>query len=557
VLIDCWAWRVDSLLDGTLLILDGKGKELGYSGDYAGKDPFLDFTAPEDGDYVVKIWDFVYGGSADDVYRLQISSLPHIDAVIPAAVKPGAKTTVMILGRNLPGGKPVPGQPLEAITREIEAPKEAAQAASLATGEPIRPPQSTLDGMAYRLNTPEGSSNPVFLAFTEAPVLVEREPNNDRKSAQEVTVPCDITGSFAPAGDADWYSFRARKGEKIVVETYGDRQSGQIDPFFSAYDPAGKRLFSGDDVGGKNIGQLRFTTTTHDTRWELNPSADGQYYVQVRDLYYQQRGEPRFVYRLSIRHPRPDFRLVAVPTQEVLPDSTTIGQGGRGWLDVLVDRNDGFEDAIRIEANDLPKGVTCAPVVIGPGRTSVPLVFQAAKDAPIGHGRIRIAGKAMIDGREVTQTARGGGLTWPTVNTPGIARMADGVPIAVREASPFVVTAAPDSAKATAGDKFSFAVKLERASDWTGAVQLSGFDLPPGATVALVNVAAGATEAKVELALPKNLKPGDYSFTINGAGQAPKDYAGQRDPKKPRGNNVRAIFPSNAITITVVEAAKK
>ncbi len=62
VLINCWAWRIDSQLDGTLMVYDPQGKELAYTGDYYGKDPFIDFTAPADGDYMVKVWDFVYGG---------------------------------------------------------------------------------------------------------------------------------------------------------------------------------------------------------------------------------------------------------------------------------------------------------------------------------------------------------------------------------------------------------------------------------------------------------------------------------------------------------------
>jgi hypothetical protein len=279
--------------------------------------------------------------------------------------------------------------------------------------------------------------------------------------------------------------------------------------------------------------------------------------VQVRDLYYQQRGDPRFVYRLSIHRPRPDFRLLAVPTHDIHPDATTIGQGGRGWLDVLASRDDGFDEPIRVEATNLPPGVSCAPVVIGPGKTSTPLVFEVAPDAPIGQGRIQITGKATIDGRELTRTARGGGLTWPTVNTPGISRMADGVAIAVREAPPFIVTAQPATTEVKPGDKLPIAVTLERAGDWTGPVQLSGFDLPNNATVALVNVAADAKQGKVEVALPANLKPGTYTFTINGAGQVPRDYFAQRDPKKSRGNNVRAILPSNPITINVAEAASK
>jgi len=561
VFIDCWAWRVDSQLDGTIMVYNDQGKELGYSGDFAGKDPFLDFTAPADGAYVVKVWDFIYGGSGDHFYRLQMGSVPHLDAVIPASVHLGETTTIMLLGRNLPGGTPVPGSSssgpaLETISRTIEVPAEPGREVTLRGGESVRPPQATLDGMAYRLSTPEGSSNPIFLAYTAVPVVVEHEPNDARTAAQEVPVPCEVSGTFTPAGDVDFYTFRVAKGEKIIAEMFGERQSGQIDPFLAAFDGAGKRLFSSDDAPNRNIGQLRFTTTTRDARWEFTAPADGVYSVQVRDLYFQQRGEPRFVYRLSIRRPRPDFRLVAVPIHDIHPDATTIGRGGRGWLDVLASREDGFDQPIEITATDLPPGVSCAPVVIGPDKTSVPLVLEAADDAPVGQGRITITGTATVDGHSVSRIARGGGLTWPTVNTPGIARMADGVAIAVREAPPFVVTAQPAATEVHPGDKLPIAVTIARAGDWNAPVQLSGFDLPSNSTVALVNVAAGATQGKVEVALGANVKPGTYSFTLNGAGQVPRDYFAQRDPAKPRGNNLRGIMPSNPITIIVSPAAK-
>jgi hypothetical protein len=99
-------------------------------------------------------------------------------------------------------------------------------------------------------------------------------------------------------------------------------------------------------------------------------------------------------------------------------------------------------------------------------------------------------------------------------------------------------------------------VTIARAGDWNAPVQLSGFDLPGNTTVALVNVAAGATRGKVEVALGANVKPGTYSFTLNGAGQVPRDYFAQRDPAKPRGSNLRGIMPSNPITIIVSPAAK-
>ena len=558
ILINCWAWRIDSQMDATLMVFDAKGKELAYNGDYYGKDPFLDFTVPADGDYTVKVWDFVYGGGSDYFYRLQIGALPHIDALIPAAVRPGMKTTVTIFGRNLPGGKPAPdgaqiqGRPLEVITREIEAPADPVSVMSLGSGQAVRPGMASLDGMPFRLTTPEGSSNPIFLGFTTDPILLEKEPNNDLKSAQRVPVPCDITGTFAPAGDLDFYAFSVKKGEKYVIETIGDRQGGLVDPFLIGYSSLGKKLISVDD-SGRNVGQLRFTTNNRDARWDFVAPSDGEYFVQVRDSYYQQRGDPRFVYRLSIRKPQPDFRLVVVPAADTQPSCTVANRGGHQWMDVLAFRNDGFDEPIRIEADQLPPGIVCEPVVIGPGKTSAPLVFRAAKDAPIGHAAIRVIGKSKIGEAEVVRVARAGGLTWPTVNTPGVARLADSLVLAVRDAPPFALTATPAKTVVTAGDKLSIAVKIDRANNWADSVQLSGYDLPANASVGLVTVAKGASAGTVELTLPKNLREGTYTFILHGAGQVPREYLGASNPQA-KGVNLRVVFPSNAITLTVAAA---
>jgi hypothetical protein len=558
ITINCWAWRIDSQMDATLLVTDKSGKEIAYSGDYYGRDPFIDFTAPADGDYIVKIWDFVYGGGNTYFYRLQMGSLPHLDAVIPAAVNPGKKTTVTLYGRNLPGGKPAPanvtigGRPLEMLEQVVDVPADPEKATSLSASEAWRPAQTVLDGMPLRLTSSSGSSNAIFLGFTDAPILLEKEPNNDQATAQRLPIPCDVTGTFAPAGDLDYYAFTAKKGEKIVVETLGERMTPAIDPIITAFDAKGKKLGSFDDVG-RNIGQIRFTTTTRDARWDFTAPADGEYFAQVRDSYYQQRGEARFVYRLSVRRLTPDFRVVAIPMAETQPDCTVVRRGGHHWMDILVFRNDGFDDPIRIEAEKLPPGVTCEPVVVGPGKQSVPLVFKAADDAPIGERLIRLVAKATIDGKEVTRVVRGGGIVWGTTNTPAVARLTDGITLVVRDPAPFAVAATPSKTTVAPGEKLSIAVKVERAKDWSESVQFAGYDLPQNATIGLVTVPNGAGEGKVELSLPANLKPGTYSFVLTAAGQVPRDYALTPASNTPRGNGqrMRVVYPTNAITITV------
>jgi hypothetical protein len=557
VIVNCWAWRVDSQMDATISVLDPQGKQVAYNGDYYGKDPLIDFVAAEDGDYTVNVWDFLYSGGSDFFYRLQIGSLPHLDAAVPAALHPGEKTKITLYGRNLPGGQKLPsvsGAPdLESMTVEIEAPADPVLQKGIHGGEAVRPPQALLDGMDYRLRASDGSSNPIFIGFTSAPIVLEQEPNNDAKSAQSVTLPCEVSGVFATVGDRDVYTFQGKKGERYIAEIIGERQNGQVDPFLVARDEKGKRLTTVDD-GGPNIGQLRFPTATRDARWDLAASADGLYSVEVRDLYYQQRGEMRFTYRLSMRQATPDFRLIAVPVSDVHPDSTVVSRGGKNWLDVLVSRQDGFDEPITVEATNLPEGVTCEPVVIGPGKTSTPLVFAASPTAPVGHAEIRIQGNAKQGEQEITRFARGGGVSWSTVNTPAISRMADSIVLSVREAVPYSVSAAIAKTTVKPGEKLPIAIKIERADDWKQDVQLAGFELPAGATVALATIAKGASDGKVELALAANAKPGQYTFMITAAGQVPRDYARERDPAKPHGANIRVVYPSNALTITIEPA---
>ena len=145
-----------------------------------------------------------------------------------------------------------------------------------------------------------------------------------------------------------------------------------------------------------------------------------------------------------------------------------------------------------------------------------------------------------------------------------LASGADSIVLGVRSAAPFTVTATPAANTVKAGAKLSIAIAVERAAGFEGDIQLAGYDLPTNAAIPLVTVGKAATAGKVEMTVPANMKPGPYTFTINGAGQAPRDYghAGtvkeepRADPKKAKGNNVRVLVPSNAITVTVEAAGK-
>src|SRR5262249_39021142 len=73
-LIEVAAERIDSKLDATLIVVNESGRELARARDGVGTDPVLDFTAPADGKFLVKLHDAVYGGGDNYFYRLTVSA---------------------------------------------------------------------------------------------------------------------------------------------------------------------------------------------------------------------------------------------------------------------------------------------------------------------------------------------------------------------------------------------------------------------------------------------------------------------------------------------------
>ena len=93
------------------------------------QEPLIDFAVPADGDYLLKVYDFLYGGGPDYVYRLSVHTGPHIDFVLPASGLPNTTPTYTLYGRNLAGGQPSPfksadGRPLDQLPVQIALPAD-------------------------------------------------------------------------------------------------------------------------------------------------------------------------------------------------------------------------------------------------------------------------------------------------------------------------------------------------------------------------------------------------------------------------------------------------
>jgi hypothetical protein len=551
--IDCWASRIDSRLEPILTVVDAAGRELAGATNSVYRDAVIDFVVPADGDYYVRLYDAVYGGSVDHFYRVSISAKPYIEYVLPNAGLPGTTGTFTLYGRNLPGGADagvaLDGKPLQKLSVQIAIPG-GAEAQKLAGGTLLEPSASSIDGFEYRFKGPTGTSNPMMIGFATAPVVLEQEPNAPAQP-QKVAVPCEFVGQSQMRQDKDCIVFEAKAGEVYWLEMVSQRQGASLDPQFSlervVTDKDGKQTFQpissqvDDNPTMAQIGGASFSTRCDDPSFSFSVPADGTYRVLIGDLY--NRGNPRFVYRLAIRKPAPDFRLSVIAPFPINPQqqvtnmwSALVRRGGSEDLRVYAFRRDGFNENIEVSVEGLPAGVTCPPVTLGPGQNAAPLVLTAAENAAEWAGMIRVVGKATIAGQPAVREARGGTVIWPSLQPgqPPLSRVSRDIALAVTaaETANFQVNVGDGKVlEMYRAGKLEIPVKAVRRNGFAGNLQIN--PMPPplhNIQLAALTLAGNAADGKLNVTIPANVPPGTYTFSL--LAQTQMQYARNADLAK-------------------------
>ena len=518
--LECAAREIDSKLSPVLAVLNADGRELAANR----RDGFVDFIAPADGIFLVRVNDLTYGGGAESYfYRLALTNAPHVDFVFPPSAAPGAKSKFTIYGRALPGGVPAnlntaDGKPLEKLDVEIDVPATSQTNFSF-------PASATVDGLLYRLPSPQGASNPVFISLASAPVIVEQEPNNKAAEAQKIAVPCEIAGQFFPAGDVDAFTFEGKKGDVFWIEVFSHRLGLPTNPFLLVQREGGdaQEVYGAD----ANIGGPRFNTVTNDPTTRLEVKDDGVYRVQVRDLFGNTRAIPRCLYRLSIHREAPDFRLAAIIELPPKKDDDRVAVARAAFLHggetlpvrVVAFRRDGFAGDIQLSGESLPAGVTCSAAKIAAGKNDATLLLTAAEQAARWAGPIRIVGKAKVGETEIVRDARAAVVTWNVPNydnEPVSARLSQEFALAVSgvEAAPISVEATEDKVwEAAAGAKLDIPLKITRRGGFDEALKLKAFDAPAieGLKEIDVDGKAPTATASIDLAAVK-IPAGNYTI---------------------------------------------
>ena len=532
VMLNLWAERIDSKMDATLSVCKANGETIVTSRDHFGRDPFLDFTAPADGVFLIKVFDFVFEGGNERFYRLSISSGPFVEYVFPPALSPGESRKITLFGRNLPGGQLTEntisaGKRLEQLEVEVSASDEMTAIVPRQFASAFRPVSLDERGFIYRYQTDRGNSNPVWISCATAPVVQELEPNDHADRAHQVKVPCEVAGQFYPRGDDDWIQFQARKGDVFWLDVFSHRLGLPTDPFLLIQrvntDQAGiktvEEIGEADDTAGRPGGPI-YNSPANDPSYRLQADRDATYRVLIRDLYVNSVSSPRHLYRMSIRRPQPDYRLLVAPHSPWNSDparprrwNALLRRGAIATLRVLATRRDGFGGDIVLSVEGLPAQVTARPATLRAGTAETLLVFEVAKDATAWSGPVRIMGRARIGEEEVVRRAHGGMMVWDEVN----ARLTTDFALAVtEETAPVVIRMADDKRWEVArGSKISIPFLLDRLGDLKEKLVLNPLGLPGGVT-AVVVVAEDTNGGSLDLQVAGSAPLGDHRLFLEG-----------------------------------------
>lgn len=556
VLIHGLTASIDSKLDAEISIKSPTGKDVGYHRPIPQHDSLVDVTLPEDGDYLVRLNKFTYtAGGPEYFYRLSISTGPYIDAVFPPMIEPGKTAQITLFGRNLPGGKLQPaaaaadGHPLETLTVSVAAPNEPN---SLKFSGLLLPIMSTVEGFEYRLNGPTGISNPVLLAYAKAPVVLENDDNDTPEKAQAVPVPCEIAGRIDKKRDRDWYVFDAKKGDVLMIEVQSHRLNAPTDMYFILRNPSAKQDITVQDDTQENT-SLRFTTLNRDPApYRFVVPADGKYQLMLASHTGDNFAGPAHVYRVRITKEMPDFRLFAMPADEIRPEACRLGQGGTHHFTVYAQREDGFKGDILLTMEGLPAGVSCPPQTLGAGMKMTQLVVIAADNADDATASVKITGTATINGQKVARQARYATITWPVQpqqNIPTITRLDQELFLAVRDKAPGKLTAAKDKAVVSLGDKLEIPLKLTRTlADFKANLTLAPVpnEFPVGMAFGNLTFAPGKDDLNAVVTVGPNTPPGTYNLVFRGFANVPLNVP------TAKGKQLNTIFTSTPVQVTVL-----
>ena len=468
-----------TFFDPYLAILNADRFELARSDDEAllRQDCLCSIVAPQDGKYIIQVRESAYGGSGSAFYRLHIGKFPRPTAVFPAGGRPGETLTVRWIG-----------DPAGSWTEEITLPGTVDPAFGL-----------------YAQDVHGIAPSPNVIRVTDLPNIIEVEPNDSIAQATPAAAPAALNGIIEKPGDADFYKFSANEGQQYDIRVHARvTLRSPLDPVLVIHRANGAVLASNDDSGGPDS-YLRF-----------NAPATEDYYLQVHD--HLRSGGPGYVYRVEITPVEPALAMTLPEVQQYVPVVLPVARGNRMALMVNATRTN-WSGELSVSLEGLPQGLEYETVPMVPDRTTVPVLFTAAADAPLNGTLAQVIGRpadasipvvGQLDQRTMLVRGQNNVEVW--------SHTADRMAAAVTEAAPFEIEIVQPRAPIARHGSKQLKIVTKRQEGFAEPISLRLLYTPPGIGASgAVTIPGDQSEIEIPLTANANAGLGTWPIIVIGS----------------------------------------
>ena len=497
-----------AMFDPSLSILDEQGFELASSDDseLLLQDSTLSILAPYNGRYRIEVRESSYRGGKNFYYRLHLGSFPRPLVVFPAGGKKGETREFTFLGDASGSFK-----------KSITLPKDQKEL----------PYHHKEKGLI--------SPSPNRIRISDFSAIAEIEPNHTPKEATKTVsfLPLAFDGVIEKDGDIDYFRFQAKKNERFYIKAHARSVSSPLDPLINLYHGNGKHIRGNDDAQG---GPDSLITQTF--------PKDGEYILRITD--HLGRGSPLHVYRIETELLGPEVSA-SIPmfgnrdsqSRQMLP----VARGNRVATGLNITRKN-FNGDFEIVAKNLPSGVTMiAPKVPG-NFNSVPVIFEASKNAPLAASLIDLN---LLHRDENNNVEVQGSFTHrvelvygPPNNRPYYNTDMKSLVLAVVDPVPFKIKLHQPAAPIVRGGSQNLKVEVIRDANFTSEVTVKILTKPPG------------IGARGSLKIPAKSSIGHYPLTANGGAALGSWKIGVQGESTAKGGG-QMLAASNLIDLKIEE----
>jgi hypothetical protein len=461
--------------DPRLVLLGPDGAQLSETTDtWLGmQDPFTSLVAPKDGTYVVRLCEATYGGNDNCHYRIHIGSFARPTAVLP----PGGHTGETVSFNCF-------GQGTNEFVYRAKLPDLAEEKFGLFP---------ELDGVA--------APTPNWIRVSDFPNVLAVPPNESREHATATTnqAPFAFNGVIAEKNQENWFSFPATKGVALTASVYARRLRSPLDSVLEVLDPQGKSIASDDDAAGADS-SLKFT-----------PAETTNHFVRVRDTFG--RGGRDFVYRIEVAPVEP---ALTVKIPEVARNDTQSRQyiavpRGNRFATLISAKRANFGAELVFDVNDMPTGVTLHGDRMAANIDAMPLVFEAAADAPVAGRLLDLTATATNGTNAVVGRFRQEiELVQGPNNTTFYSSRVEKFCIAVTKEAPYQIQIVEPKVPLVQAGSMRLEVVAIRAAGFDEPITLNMVWNPPGVS------------SESEITIAKGATNGFYQLNANGGAETRK-----------------------------------